>query len=213
MPTARSARFEPPVRGRVPWAPAVTTAVDPTVVVVTCSTPTRVVDVGAIVVVVACVVVVAGAVVVVVVVVVAVVVVVEVDVVLVEVVVDVDVDVVVAGTVDVVVVEAVVVVAGTVDVVVMAPVVVVVAGTVDVVVVAPVVVVVTGRVDVVVVAAIASGSCRVRKTWSVVATLLLDETRSWQFVKLWRPFCGSASRGDKQLNNCCGLAPLNGLNS
>ena len=50
--------------------------------------------------------------------------------------------------------------------------------------------------------------------WSVVESLLFDETRTWQFLKSGRPSdpaSGGSSR-PRQLKLPCGLAPLNGTN-
>ena len=208
-----SPESELPVKGSVPDGD--TTAVGPTVVVVvvTSNTLSRVVEVGCSVVVVGRVVVVEGSVVGVLVLVL---VLVLVDVVGAEVDVVVERDVEVTGT-DVLVVLVEVVLVEDVEVLVLVDVEVlvvelVVSPPVVVLVVPPPLVVVVVAPVVVVVAAMASGSVSVKKTWSVVEALLFVETRNWQFLKLGRPFCGSASFGDRQLKSCCGLESLNGLN-
>ncbi len=47
--------------------------------------------------------------------------------------------------------------------------------------------------------AAAAGRVMVRNTWSLVATVLLVDTRTWQFVKSGSPFAGEACPGARQL--------------
>jgi hypothetical protein len=58
-----------------------------------------------------------------------------------------------------------------------------------------------------------SGSVSATNDWSAVSRLLFVETRMRQLRKSAKPFTGDGCVGERQLNNDCGLSPLNGVNA